>query len=70
MDKINLDKIISDIYVTENSFEEYPEAKEWIKRAMIEFGKQLLIVAANKATAIYGQPVDKHSILDVINRVE
>ena len=82
MQKINLEEILQDCYVInyENRKEVYAPIED-VKSAMIEFGKQLLELAAKNAktyTETYCSPykeewdkiVDKQSILDTIKQVE
>ena len=75
--KINLEEILQDYYlITLDNSKEIHASIEDVKSVMIEFGKQLLELAAENAEA-HGSScgfgsywVDKQSILDTIKQVE
>ena len=77
MSEINLEEILQDCWITtlDNSKEVHAPTED-VKLAMIEFGKQLLELAAENAEA-HGSScgfgsywVDKQSILNTIKQVE
>ena len=75
--KINLEETLQDYYlITLDNSKEIHASIEDVKSVMIEFGKQLLELAAENAEA-HGSScgfgsywVDKQSILDTIKQVE
>jgi len=72
--KINLEKILVDIFPEEESGYSYesvnPVFKAYIKKSMLEFGKQLLELAAENVIVDGDRVVDKESILETIKQVE
>ena len=82
MSEINLEEILQDCWITtlDNSKEVHAPIED-VKLAMIEFGKQLLELAAENAKLIdysthktaftaHNMGVDKQSILDTIKQIE
>ena len=76
MQKINLEEILQDYYLInhENRKEIYAPIED-VKSAMIEFGEQLLELAAENAFAEecvigYSWEVNQDSILNTIKQVE
>ena len=77
MQKINLTDIIDDIFLNCSGDTTKFWAKELAKQCALEFGKQLLELAAENVNAYIGYSaddpivmVDKQSILDTIKQVE
>lgn len=80
--KINLEEILQDYYlITLDNSKEIHASIEDVKSVMIEFGKQLLELAAKNANLIeyntyktaftaHNMGVNKQSILDTIKQVE
>ena len=74
-EKINLEEILQDCYLTTlDKRDEIHAPIEEVKLAMLEFGKQLLELAAENATYDWNDHediiIDKQSILDTIKQVE
>ena len=74
METINLTDIIDDIFLNCSDDTTKFQAKELAKQCALEFGKQLLELAAKNATYDWNDHediiIDKQSILDTIKQVE